>query len=357
MRLPVATLRNVARFGFVLSVAVVIIFACSSEASAQCVLGKTTTNTSQTDYIKMLAATTLSADCGAREIWVEAWISGLGTECLTGTPSGSLCKVVKSDGNNAVVSVGFRTCGPATGKSNHKAWNPYVAIEIERITPLSAACSDPPPDPVADCYAQGADYYWDGDSCEYTPGSPIVISTERNHKYEFTSVKDGVLFDINADGVVDQVAWTLPDSDVAFLALDRNGDGIINNGNELLGNHTRPDARNGFQALALMAMESNGGIQRGEVSSDDPLYTRLLLWTDNNHNGISERGELRPASEVLAEIGLSYQPRKEYDEFGNLFAYRGWAHLRTEPGRNAAHTAKDDVARTIHIWDVYFKMQ
>lgn len=300
----------------------------------------------------MLAPTTIN-NCGNREIWVEAWISGLGTQCVTGTPSGSLCKVVKTDGHNATVTVGFPTCGAATGKSNHKAWNPLVAIEIERTTALFANCSDP----AADCAALGNDYYWDGFTCQYTPGSPIVISTERNHKYSFTSAKDGVLFDIDADGVLDQVAWTLPDSDVALLALDRNGDAVINNGKELFGNHTRPDARNGFQALSLMAMESNGGVLRGEVSADDPLYARLLLWTDNNHNGISERWELQPASNVLAEIGVSYKPMKKYDEFGNMFAYRGWALLRTRPGRNAAHTAKDDAERSVHIWDVYFKIE
>lgn len=122
------------------------------------------------------------------------------------------------------MTVGTHDCGAATGKSNHKAWGPYAPIEIERITQLFADCYDP----AAECAANGADYYWNGSECVYAPGSPIVISTEKNHKYEFTSPKEGVLFDIDADGLMDQVSWTLPDSNVAFLALDRNGDGVIN---------------------------------------------------------------------------------------------------------------------------------
>jgi hypothetical protein len=164
-----------------------------------------------------------------------------------------------------------------------------------------------------------------------------------------------VLFDIDGDGIVEQIAWTAPNSNVAFLALDRNGDGFINNGKELFGNHTRVGARNGFQALSLEAAESNGGVVRGSVSSDDPVFARLLLWIDRNHNGISEAPELQLVSQFFSDIGVGYTPSvARRDEFGNSFAYRGWAHRRTGAGRNRVKTAEEDVARTVEIWDVYF---
>ena len=48
------------------------------------------------------------------------------------------------------------------------------------------------------------------------------------------------MFDIDGDGVPEQISWTEADSDVAFLALDRDGDGRITSGKELFGNHTLP---------------------------------------------------------------------------------------------------------------------
>lgn len=320
------------------------------DAFAQgCVFTPTSIDMSLTGTQRMQAGTNQN-DCGSdREVEVQAWISGGSTICQTGTLVGSKCVKKKTDGN-AVVTIAKEACGFGNGISNHQAWGPYVSVEQGRLTSLFASCPEP-------CSELGPDYYWNGFECVFAPGSPIIIDTDKRANYDLTSLNEGVMFDIDGDGIVELVAWTKADSTVAFLALDRNGDGTINSGKELFGNHTRPDARNGFQALSLMAAESNGGIFRGSVSSDDPIYARLLLWTDTNHNGISERSELRRASAALSEIGVSYTPTNRQDEFGNVFAYRGWAHLRTANGRNRATSAEDDAIRSIVIWDVYFKVQ
>jgi hypothetical protein len=59
-----------------------------------------------------------------------------------------------------------------------------------------------------------------------------VVSTDPNSQFALTAVEDGVQFDIDADGDLDQVAWTEPTTDVAFLARDRDGDGRITSGQE-----------------------------------------------------------------------------------------------------------------------------
>jgi hypothetical protein len=145
-------------------------------------------------------------------------------------------------------------------------------------------------------------------------------------------------------------------SDVAFLAIDRNNDGYITDGSELFGNHTHPEASNGFEALHKLALESNGGQERYSVSADDPLFSKLLLWTDSNHNGLSEPDELQAAADVVSDIGLGYQLRKRTDKNGNIFAYRGWVHLRTKPGRDEADTPHANKERTRAAWDVYLKL-
>jgi len=308
-----------------------------------------------TSILRTQAQTTMTNCESTRIARVEGWISGMMSgqgNCQSGTYASGKCWKEET-GRNAVVTVGVNACGFATAMSNSSTKNPNQVVNTNQESTIYAQCYDP----AAECSAQGPDYYWNGADCVYTPGSPILISTSRSQRYDLTSAADGVLFDIDANGILDQVAWTSRNSRVAFLALDRNGDGRINNGSELFGNHTHPGARNGYQALSLLAAESNGGVFRGAVSGDDPLFAKLLLWTDTNHNGISEPNELRPAGELFSAFGVSYEPQQLEDEFGNKFAYRGWAHVRTAHGRNKAWTAEDDLRRTIKTWDVYFAIQ
>jgi hypothetical protein len=198
----------------------------------------------------------------------------------------------------------------------------------------------------------GIDYYWNGFECT-NAASPIIVSLGHGARYDLTSATDGVVFDLDADGIPEQIAWTPSDSEIAFLAIDRDGDGKITSGKELFGDHTIPGVASGFEALAEMAMQANGGVRSGSITSDDPLFSRLLLWTDTNHNGISEAWELRPASDQLSAIGLGAVVTRREDRFGNVFRYKGWVHVRTAPGRNHTRSAKEDHERQRVIWDVF----
>ncbi len=75
-------------------------------------------------------------------------------------------------------------------------------------------------------------------------------------------------FDIDADGRQDAIPFVAPGS--GFLALDANGDGTINDGRELFG----ALSGNGFADLAAHDSDGNGWIDE-----NDPLYTRLRIWT------------------------------------------------------------------------------
>lgn len=74
-------------------------------------------------------------------------------------------------------------------------------------------------------------------------------------------------FDLDSDGTEEQIANLRPNS--GYLALDKNGDGAINNGQELFG----PTSNNGFAELAAYDEDGNGFIDEG-----DAVYSQLRIW-------------------------------------------------------------------------------
>jgi hypothetical protein len=153
--------------------------------------------------------------------------------------------------------------------------------------------------------------------------SPIVLNLGRGG-YRLTDVENGVRFDLDADGgAPDLVSWTAAGEALAFLAFDRNGNGSIDDGRELFGNFTPLRngrlAANGFEALA--EFDSN---RDAVVDDRDSAWSKLLLWIDSNHDGLSAPDEITSTAESeVRGIETAYRWTGRRDRYGNLFKYEG----------------------------------
>ncbi len=171
--------------------------------------------------------------------------------------------------------------------------------------------------------------------------SPVILDLSGDG-FSLTDAAHGVLFDISGSGKPIQVAWTAPSADNGFLALDRNGDGIINDGTELFGNFTpQPQSPhpNGFLALAVYDKPENEGNGDGIIDARDKIFASLRLWIDTNHDGACRPEELYTLpSRGVASISLSYHAEMRRDQYGNLFRYH--AKVNPSDAKDASETGR-----------------
>ena len=185
-------------------------------------------------------------------------------------------------------------------------------------------CDDPNP-------PQGCDNGQD------PPGSPVLLDLNRDG-LDLTSAADGVAFDLDADGKRERVSWVAPGSRDAFVWMDRNGNGLVDDGSELFGDATVLStglrAKHGFEALAELDSIALGGNEDGVLDTSDLAFATLRAWVDDNHNGWSDPGEAATLVEAgVLEIGLDFIVTGRRDRNGNFLTYGSRLLLDGERGK------------------------
>ena len=267
---------------------------------------------------------------------------GVGTVGATVT-GGSLWKRAKAVSNICELQPNASACGPAINGScppgttaNAFGWCCVGTVPSTCSVAFASRCLRFDGDfDMYNCVCTG---------CDTCGGSPIVLDIDGDG-ISMTGPTEGVEFDLNGNGTRDRLGWTAANSDDVWLALDRNGNGVIDNGSELFGNFTpQPPApnKNGFLALAEFDKSANGGNEDGIINGQDAVFERVRLWRDTNHNGFSEPNELftLPSLNVKA-LELDFRESRRVDQYGNEFKYRA----KVRDTRNAS------VGRW--AWDVF----
>jgi hypothetical protein len=228
----------------------------------------------------------------------------MGPDGAAASSTGGACANPTSSSTTGGGTTGSAVCTCTQDSQCNDAFHQgYVCdSNVCRIGPNAAAASS-----TGGACAQG------GNTSTTTSGgsTPLVLSFDRA-PVQFTQAPGA--FELSGKGTSVETDWVA--AATPWLALDRNGNGTIDDGSELFGSMTRMGkgtARNGFEALAQL--DSN---HDGRLDARDPAFARLLLWRDLNQDRRAQPGELTPlARSGVIAIELSYASSAACDARGN----------------------------------------
>jgi len=184
--------------------------------------------------------------------------------------------------------------------------------------------------------------------------SPLVLDLSGTGNLDLIDVWDDtyqVHFDLDGDGRKVRTGWI--GANAGLLVLDVGGKGTISSGRQLFGEFSavvgKPTAAgeqtfdNGFLALAQY---DDSGNRR--IDENDDVYSKLRVWRDLNHDGISQESELFTLEELgIVAINLHYERR----------APEGQAELVADNEVRLFSTYETKDGKQHKIADVWFKVR
>jgi hypothetical protein len=158
-----------------------------------------------------------------------------------------------------------------------------------------------------------------------SPATPLVFDWDGSGYLKQTGwLADGSAVDSNGQ------AYATAATGDAFLALDRNGSGLIDNGKELFSNSAVADNAKGLRSLAFADANADG-----LINSADPVFNQLRVWQDLNHDGntlteqlvnVTQQSQDLNELKTLAEVGIT-----QIDYRNNSFTRNGQSYYIGSP--------------------------
>lgn len=214
-----------------------------------------------------------------------------------------------------------------------------LGITLNDETPSDGGdCQPPESDPDGD----GGDGDGGGSGSPDAFASPLVLDLDGDG-LDLTLLERSVaFFDIDSDGIRERTSWVSADD--GLLVLDRNGNGLIDSGQELFGygetvsggsrapgddvfggffdpqvvdisgpNDLELDFRSGFEVLS--DLDTNNDLV---IDASDIQFNELRVWRDLNQDGVSQEEELFSLPEV-GVLSISLEGQSVFlEDTGNL---------------------------------------
>ena len=160
--------------------------------------------------------------------------------------------------------------------------------------------------------------YDPGSFTTYSCTTPLVLNFDVDTPVQYIADDGLSTFDLASADQPEQKRTDWPTAVTPWLALDRNGDGLINSGSELFGTATSigsgdDTAHFGFEALAVLDDNKDG-----QINAQDKAFEKLVLWSDANADRISSKQEIQTlGAKGIKSISLSFTLETKCDERGN----------------------------------------
>ena len=124
-------------------------------------------------------------------------------------------------------------------------------------------------------------------------------------------------------------------TDDAFLVIDLNSNGMIDDGTELFGDNTLIITENKNSIDGCDALAQYDSNQDGKITKKDNLWNRLILWNDSNGTGTSD----------VDEISFVHDSTLEGNSDVNGSLLQDWSWVKTN---------RSSDIRRVKMVDVYF---
>lgn len=128
---------------------------------------------------------------------------------------------------------------------------------------------------------------------------PVALDLDGNGLQFVNLDNSNVYFDVNGDGWREHIAWVAPED--GLLALDLEGDGVIDRIEEISFVAYQPGARTDLEGLRAFDTDGNGVLDRLGAR-----WGEFGVWQDRDSDGISDAGEFQSLDAMgITEIGLT----------------------------------------------------